>query len=500
MGKLLEKKIIKLKHWFFRKKDYYSKFDLEDFAVNAGIIVGLSLIFGAVYSNSEKINSANTGIIRIGGIIQLILIIFIVRSVYKILKNLNHSFGGLANGYKLSLMALLILFGFYIYQNPGIVVTPLSEFDYTSFSPIDTRIFNKESNLTQNNTNSQSLVCCLSANTTIGTEPLTVTFNITANSARGNISFWAFDVNSDGILEYSGTGQPPKIKQYTYHTSGKYTAKIMIMDTTGISAHDEVIIKVNEIPNVPPNCKLAANPISGNFPLTVTFTLSTSDSDGTISSWSLDVNGDGSAEYSGNGTPPATKQHTYNNAGIYTAKFSVKDNDQEKKTSSVTITVYDMPSININELENQIHVLVNAERTSQGLQPLQYDTQLADIAREHSKDMAVNNYFSHTNLEGQGPTERAKAAGYDCYKNYGSYYTDGIAENIMQNWLYSSKTIEPIPKYNWKTQSEIASSTVEGWMNSPGHRSNILNSNYDKEGIGVAIASDYKVYITQDFW
>jgi len=72
MDKALDKGITKLKHWFFRKKYSSSKFDLEDFAVNAGIIVGLSLIFGAVYSNFEKINSANTGIVRISGIIQLV--------------------------------------------------------------------------------------------------------------------------------------------------------------------------------------------------------------------------------------------------------------------------------------------------------------------------------------------------------------------------------------------------------------------------------------------
>jgi len=345
------------------------------------------------------------------------------------------------------------------------------------------------------------LVCRLSANVTTGIEPLAITFNITANSDRGNISFWAFDVNSDGILEYSDEGEPPKTKQYIYRTPGTYTAKIMIMDTTGISAHDEVTITVNEIPNVLPNCKLTANPISGGFPLTVTFALSASDTDGTISSWSLDIDGDGSAEYSGSGIPPSTKQYTYQKSGTYTAKLSVKDNDQEKRVSSVTITVHNVPAIDIPEIEEQIHNLVNAERISHGLSPLQYDTQLASIARAHSEDMASRGYFSHYNPEGQGPTERAKAAGYNCYKNYGSYYTDGIAENIFQNWLYSSITYyNGNPRYNWNTQSEIAYSTVEGWMNSSGHRQNILNSNYDKEGIGVAITSDYKVYITQDFW
>jgi uncharacterized protein YkwD len=70
----------------------------------------------------------------------------------------------------------------------------------------------------------------------------------------------------------------------------------------------------------------------------------------------------------------------------------------------------------------------------------------------------------------------------------------------MQNNLYDSVTYyNGIPRYAWNTQEEIAQSTVDGWMTSPGHRQNILTSTYNREGIGVAIDSDNKVYITEDF-
>jgi uncharacterized protein YkwD len=115
--------------------------------------------------------------------------------------------------------------------------------------------------------------------------------------------------------------------------------------------------------------------------------------------------------------------------------------------------------------------------------------------------MATQDYFDHYNLKGQGPTERAKAAGYNCYKTFGSYYSDGIAENIFQNWLYNSTIYYGgIATHNWNTQEDLASSTVNGWMGSPGHRQNILNPDYSKEGIGVALSTDDKVLITQDFW
>ncbi len=161
------------------------------------------------------------------------------------------------------------------------------------------------------------------------------------------------------------------------------------------------------------------------------------------------------------------------------------------------------PDISIYDLEYEIHELVNTERVKQGLPSLAYDDALADIARDHSNDMATYNFFSHNNLNGQDPTDRAIAAGYPVYKDYGNgVYSEGIAENIYQNWLYDGLSYynENEPIYKWSTQSEIASSTVNGWMNSPGHRANILDSSYDKEGIGVSITADYKVYVTQDFW
>jgi uncharacterized protein YkwD len=114
--------------------------------------------------------------------------------------------------------------------------------------------------------------------------------------------------------------------------------------------------------------------------------------------------------------------------------------------------------------------------------------------------MSLNNYFSHINLHGLDPSARGNRDGYSCYKNYGSQYSSGIAENIMQNNLYDSVTyFIVIPRHAWNSQEDIAQSTVNGWMNSPGHRQNILTPTYDREGLGVAIATDNKVYITEDF-
>lgn len=91
--------------------------------------------------------------------------------------------------------------------------------------------------------------------------------------------------------------------------------------------------------NQSPVVSISANPSSGVAPLTVTFTISASGPDGSITSWSLDVDDDGTAEYQEAAAPPTTKQHTYNSAGTYVAKISVTDDKGTSATATQTITV-----------------------------------------------------------------------------------------------------------------------------------------------------------------
>ena len=151
----------------------------------------------------------------------------------------------------------------------------------------------------------------------------------------------------------------------------------------------------------------------------------------------------------------------------------------------------------IAELELRIHQLVNEERST----PLGWDPNLAAIARSHSADMAGQNFFSHTNLRGQSPTDRGASVGYDCRKDYGSYYTHGLAENIFysslygQYWAIAGKVVRKDYYEMW----ELAELVVDGWMDSSGHRENILKDTYELEGIGVGIDATEQVYITQNF-
>ena len=158
------------------------------------------------------------------------------------------------------------------------------------------------------------------------------------------------------------------------------------------------------------------------------------------------------------------------------------------------------PDIKISDLEQRVHVLVNKERAGRKLAQLQFDDKLAKIARTHSQDMARRNFFDHVNPDGKDPTARGEAAGYTCEKVSGDFVTVGLAENIFQGNLYSRvRTVGTQKTYEWNSADAIAGESLAGWMKSPGHRRNILETNYTKTGIGIAIAADDKVYVTQVF-
>ena len=150
----------------------------------------------------------------------------------------------------------------------------------------------------------------------------------------------------------------------------------------------------------------------------------------------------------------------------------------------------------ITTLESAVHQLVNFERQRNFLTALSQDAELAEIARAHSRDMALNDFFEHENPAGQTAADRGNAAGYRCLKDFGRFYTEGISENIFQGWYYSS--FNPRGR-NYMTLEALAFQIVDDWMNSPTHRENILTDSYDREGIGIGIGAEESVWVTQNF-
>ncbi|GIF18125.1 uncharacterized protein YkwD [Actinoplanes tereljensis] len=123
-------------------------------------------------------------------------------------------------------------------------------------------------------------------------------------------------------------------------------------------------------------------------------------------------------------------------------------------------------------VESEVVRLTNAQRTAHGCPALKIDDRLVQAARAHSTDMVSERFFSHTGSNGSSFVARETAAGYP--------KRDAAAENIA--WGY-------------RTPKDV----VTGWMNSPGHRANILNCRSIAVGVGVAYTSGGAPYWTQDF-
>ncbi len=127
------------------------------------------------------------------------------------------------------------------------------------------------------------------------------------------------------------------------------------------------------------------------------------------------------------------------------------------------------PSTNNAGIEQSVHNQINQYRVSQGLPALTRNDAIDNQARIHSKNMANGTVaFGHT-----GFSQRVKAIGIPY---------SGAGENVAYNQGFS----------------DPATKAVEGWLKSPGHLANI-RGNYNKTGIGVAITSSGKVYLTQIF-
>lgn len=109
----------------------------------------------------------------------------------------------------------------------------------------------------------------------------------------------------------------------------------------------------------------------------------------------------------------------------------------------------------------QVTTLVNSERSKAGCGPVSANAQLQTAALRHSQDMAAKDYFDHNSPDGRDPGDRITAAGYR-WTTYG--------ENIARGQ---------------RTPAQV----MEGWMNSPGHRANILNCAFKEIGVGIHDAS-----------
>lgn len=159
------------------------------------------------------------------------------------------------------------------------------------------------------------------------------------------------------------------------------------------------------------------------------------------------------------------------------ARIAAVSSGNSQNNSNVSPASSPVPQNSPNTFISEVLNLTNTQRTQRGLQPLRLNQLLTNAAQGHSEDMALRDYFSHDGPNGSSIASRIMASGY----NYSR-----VGENIAAGYA---------------TPQEV----VDSWINSPGHRANILNPDFQEIGIGYYYLADdpgeinYRQYWTQDF-
>jgi uncharacterized protein YkwD len=125
-------------------------------------------------------------------------------------------------------------------------------------------------------------------------------------------------------------------------------------------------------------------------------------------------------------------------------------------------------------LEQRLFAEINDVRIARQLPPLRWNTRIAEQARRHSERMLRHHFLSHEDPEFGGPGDRLSAAGIAWR---------ACAENIYQEY----------------GRSDPVRAAIQSWLESPGHRENLLNRTYTNTGIGIAIGPRGEMIATQLF-
>jgi uncharacterized protein YkwD len=173
-------------------------------------------------------------------------------------------------------------------------------------------------------------------------------------------------------------------------------------------------------------------------------------------------------------------------ASILAVATSLRSNHQPSQNAKLSIS----PEINLAsvphlkslpELRAYALELVNRDRASHGLPPLVSEPLLDRAAQSHAQDMLKRDYFDHKSPDGKSPRDR--------FLSFGGGQSVGVGENI---YFYQDPRLTGL-------SIEVTRMFQQGWMNSAGHRKNILTSDFKKFGYGAVYGAGAKQYAVQMF-
>lgn len=133
--------------------------------------------------------------------------------------------------------------------------------------------------------------------------------------------------------------------------------------------------------------------------------------------------------------------------------------------------------MSIKSFELQVLQITNMERAKYGLKELKHDEGLADLARRHSQNMHKHNFFAHKDIWGDEVGDRKR-----------KYYPEMLVTSVGEN----------LGKFTNSCNAFKPEELVRGWMNSPGHREQIMDPEYTHLGVGISVKNGV-MYATQNF-
>lgn len=347
---------------------------------------------------------------------------------------------------------------------------------------------------------------------------------LTLDSSTGDLDLYLLNGSGETLLSSQDTGNTERI-QATVTNGG--TFNIAVSCYSGYSDYTLGVAITTGSGNQAPQAALTANPLSGPSPLVVNFDASTSvDPDGSITQYEWDWEDDGTWDENSGASPTTACTYTGTDWSV-TARVRVTDNGGLTGTATVNLLVgssgfveppvesfvdYSQASDSASrkwllncyrvlppwqdadrvfqssifrEWADEVLTLTNQQRALNGLPALVFDPHIELVSQAHARDMALRQYFAHENPYGMAFSDRLNAVDRPPYTA-----GDGIAgENI-----YAGRAT---PREDSPQQA------VDWWMNSPGHRANILNPNVTHLGVGVYYHTgdpqNYYAYFVQVF-
>jgi uncharacterized protein YkwD len=142
--------------------------------------------------------------------------------------------------------------------------------------------------------------------------------------------------------------------------------------------------------------------------------------------------------------------------------------------------------VDVDRIEDLIHQKMNDRRGENGLDPLERNETLDEIAQYKSWDMAQRDYFAHTGPNGMRHVALRERFNTTCDETGQNLYKLEFEESHSNR----QKTIS--------NEDEISTGAVNTLLNSPGHRANALSPHYDSQGIGVFVDENGSVFVTQE--